>query len=135
MSTEPDYDVIDEVIDRVREQCPGMATVDNAPFAEPIDNFDMQTPAALPWFAEDVATGDAETNRPIQQVRLTYGVWLVCKRHEFKAQRRALRKALMGHGFSRMHNPMQYRGGQTVDIRGELIWWREYWTTDTWIHG
>lgn len=128
-----DPDIIDDLLTRLREQCPGMATVQEAWFAEPIDNFDAQTPAALAYFAEDVAKGDAQTTRPVQEIRLTYGIWLVCKRSDFKAQRQALRAALMGHGFSPQHNPMQYRGGQTTDIRGELIWWREFWTTDTWL--
>lgn len=128
-----DPDVIDDLLALLRDKCPGMATIDNAPFAEPIDNFDLQTPAALAWFAEDTAKGDAETLRPVQEIRITYGIWLVCKRADFKAQRQALREALMGHGFSPHHNPMQYRGGQMSDIRGELIWWREYWTTDTWL--
>lgn len=128
-----DPDVIDDLLTHLRDQCPGMATVDEAWFAEPIDNFELQTPAALAYFAEDVAKGDAQTTRPVQEIRLTYGIWLVCKRADFRAQRQVLREALMGHGFSPQHNPMQYRGGQTNDIRGELIWWREFWTTDTWL--
>lgn len=128
-----DPDVIDELLDLLRDKCPGMATIDNAPFAEPIHNFDQQTPAALAYLAKDTATGDAETTRPVQQIRVTYGIWLVCKRDDFKAQRQALREALMGHGFSERHNPMQYLGGENVDIRGDLIWWREFWTTDTWL--
>lgn len=128
-----DPDVISDLIALLREKCPGMATIEEAPFASPIDNFDQQTPAALAYLAEDVATADAQTTRPVQPVRLTYGIWLVCRRAEFKSQRQALRAALMGHGFSEQHNPMQYRGGATDDIRGDLIWWREYWTTDTWL--
>ena len=128
-----DPDIIDDLLARLRDKCPAMATVDHAPFAESIDNFDAQTPAALAWLAKDGATGDAQTTRPVQGLRLTYGIWLVCKRADFKAQRQALREALMGHGFSPQHNPTQYLGGETTDIRGELIWWREYWTVDTWL--
>jgi hypothetical protein len=128
-----DPDIIDDLLSRLRDKCPGIATVQEAWFADPIDNFEAQTPAALAYFAEDAAKGDAQTTRPVQEVRLTYGIWLVCKRDQFKAQRQALREALMGRGFSPQHNPMQYRGGQTTDIRGELIWWREFWTTDTWL--
>ncbi|QPI65882.1 hypothetical protein [Vreelandella venusta] len=128
-----DPDVIDDLLALLRDKCPGMATVDHAPFAEPIDNFDQQTPAVLAYLAKDGVTGEARTTQPVQPLRLTYGIWLVCKRGEFKAQRQALRESLMGHGFSDLHNPVEYLGGENHDIRGELIWWREYWTTDTWL--
>ncbi len=128
-----DPDVIDDLIQRVRDQCPGMSTVEEAWFADPLDHFDTQAPAALVYLAEDGAQGDAQTTRPVQPLRLTYGIWLVCKRADFRPQRQALRETLMGHCFSPHHNPMQYRGGQTNDIRGELIWWREFWTIDTWL--
>lgn len=128
-----DPDVIDELIDRVRDQCPDLATVEEAWFASPIDDFNAQTPAALPYLAEDGASGEIETLRPKQAVTMTYGVWLVCKRAEFRAQRQALREALFGHGFTPTHDPAAYQGGKTVDIRGELIWWREYWDVGTWL--
>ncbi|WP_311949244.1 phage tail terminator protein [Halomonas piscis] len=128
-----DIDVIDTLIQRVRDNCPGLAMVDEAWFAEPLDNFDEQTPAALIYLAEDAARADADTLRPVQPVRLTYGLWLVCKRPDFRPQRQALRDTLIGAEMTPEHNPMQYRGGQTTDIRGELIWWREFWTTDTWL--
>lgn len=130
-----DPDIIDQLLERVRDQCPGLVNVDEAWFAEPIDSFDTQTPAALVYLAEDAAVDAPETLRSIQLVTLTYGIWLVCKRSDFKAQRQALRRALMGYVFSQYHNSMAYRGGQTTDIRGELIWWREFWTVDTHLRG
>lgn len=130
-----DPDIIDQLLQRVRDQCPDLVNVDEAWFAEPLDNFDTQTPAALAYLAEDTADNPPETLRPVQPVTLTYGIWLVCKRSDFKNQRQALRDALMGHAFSEDHNPMAYRGGQTSDIRGELIWWREFWTVSTHLRG
>lgn len=129
-----DPDVIDDLLARIASECPGLTTVDEAWFADPIDNFDAQTPAALGYLAEDAAA-PMETVRPTQRITLTYGIWLVCERPDFRAQRQALRRALMGHGFSERHDSMAYRGGQTTDIRGSLIWWREFWTVDTWLHG
>lgn len=129
-----DPDIIDDLLARLASECPGLVTIDEAWFAEPIDDFDAQTPAALAYLAEDA--GEAlETLRPTQRVTLTYGIWLVCERADFRAQRQALRSALMGHVFSEHHDPAAYRGGQTTDIRGALIWWREFWTVDTWLHG
>ena len=130
-----DPDVIDALIARVAAQCPMLATVDEAWFAEPIDHFDSQTPAALIYLAEDGAVGQPETQRPVQRIRLTYGIWLVTKRATFRADRQALRSCLMGWEPSPEHEPLVYRGGQTTDIRGELIWWREFWTLDTWLRG
>jgi len=130
-----DPDVIDALIARVGAQCPMLATVDEAWFAEPVDHFDTQAPAALIYLAEDAAAGELETIRPTQRVRLTYGIWLVTKRAGFRAERQALRECLMGWEPSPEHEPMAYRGGQTTDIRGELIWWREFWTLDTWLRG
>ncbi|XKE45751.1 hypothetical protein LG302_01000 [Halomonas organivorans] len=128
-----DPDIIDDLIARITAECPGLVTVDEAPFAEPIDNFDAQTPAALVYLAEDGSAGDLETLRTVQKVSMTYGIWLLCERADFRTERHALREALFGHGFSPGHEPMAYRGGQTVDIRGHLIWWREFWTVDTWL--
>lgn len=128
-----DPDIIEALIQRVRDQCPGLVTVDHAWFAAPIDNFDDQTPAALIYLAEDGAAAALETIRPVQRITLTYGLWLVCHRAEFRPQRQAIRQALFGHGFGQKYNPMAYRGGQTSDIRGSLIWWREFWTVDTWL--
>lgn len=128
-----DPDIIAALIQRIATECQGLATVDEAWFAEPIDHFDSQTPAALVYLAEDSAAGGLETIRPVQHITLTYGIWLVCHREAFRTQRHAIRQALMGHGFSEHHNPMAYRGGQTTDIRGSLIWWREFWTVDTWL--
>ncbi|MES3674604.1 hypothetical protein QC589_01470 [Halomonas elongata] len=130
-----DPDIIDAMLQRVRDQCPGLAIVDEAWFAEPIDNFDTQTPAALIYLAEDGAAGEPETIRPTQRITLSYGIWLVIKRPDFRAQRQALREALMGWEPTAEHEPMAYRGGQTTDIRGELIWWREFWNVDTWLRG
>lgn len=128
-----DPDIIEALISRVAAQCPGLVTVDEAWFAEPIDHFDAQTPAALIYLAEDSQAGSLETLRPVQRITMTYGLWLVCHRDAFRAQRQAIRTALLGHGFSDQHEPMAYRGGQTTDIRGTLIWWREFWTVDTWL--
>ncbi|MED5558302.1 hypothetical protein [Halomonas sp. 15WGF] len=130
-----DPDIIDQLLARVRDQCPGLATVEEAWFAEPIDHFETQTPAALAYLAEDGADDAPNTLRPVQPITLTYGLWLVCKRADFKSQRQAIRSALMGYGFSQYHNPMAYRGGQTTDIRGDFIWWREFWTVSTHLRG
>ncbi|SDF72758.1 hypothetical protein SAMN05216571_101411 [Onishia taeanensis] len=128
-----DPDITQLLIGRIKDQCPGFATVEEAWFAAPIDDFDAATPAVLPYLADDGAAGEVETLRPKQKISMTYGVWLVCKRAEFKAQRQALREALFGYGFSEMHDPIAYRGGETTDIRGDLIWWREFWTVGTWL--
>jgi len=130
-----DPDIIDGLLARISAQASGLATVQEAWFASPIDDFRSQTPAALPYLAEDSAEGGIETLRPVQRISLTYGIWLVCERADFRAQRNALRQALMGHVFTQHHEPMAYRGGQTTDIRGHLIWWREFWTVDTWLRG
>ncbi|SDL77753.1 hypothetical protein SAMN05661010_02520 [Modicisalibacter muralis] len=128
------YDVIDAVIDRVRTQCPIFATVDEAWFAAPIDDLGAETPAALIYLAEDGVAGEAETLRPVQAVTLTYGLWILCPHAQFRQARSEVRAALFGHAIDEIHNPLEYRGGQTTDIRGEFIWWREFWTTDTWLH-
>ncbi|MDT8895479.1 hypothetical protein RSO41_12515 [Halomonas sp. I1] len=130
-----DPDIIDAMLQRVRDQCPGLAIVDEAWFAAPLDDFDAQTPAALIYLAEDSAAGEPETIRPTQRITLSYGIWLVTKRSDFRSQRQALRQALMGWEPTEEHEPVAYRGGQTTDIRGELIWWREFWNVDTWLRG
>lgn len=129
-------DIIEQLVARLQAECPGLVTVEEAWFAAPLDHFDSQTPAAMPYLAEDIAPNPPQTTRPVQGVTLTYGLWLVCKRSEFRAQRVAIRRALFGHVFGEQHNPMAYRGGEANDIRGELIWWREFWTVGTWLrHG
>lgn len=128
-----DPDITQALIQRIKDQCPGLRTIKEAWFAEPIDRFEEQTPAVLPYLAEDGAAGEVETLRPKQKVAMTYGVWLVCKREDFKAQRQALREALFAHVFGDRHDPAAYRGGETTDIRGEFIWWREFWTVGTWL--
>ena len=130
-----DPDVTLALIAHIRAQCPDLVTVDEAPFAEPIDHFDAQTPAALVYLAEDAAAAEVDTVRPVQRIGMTYGVWLVCKREDFRAQRHALRAAVFGWVPSEAHEPFAYRGGTMNDIRGDLIWWREFWTVDTWLRG
>lgn len=127
------YDVIDAVITRIRDQCPVFATVDEAWFAQPIDDLHAETPAALVYLANDNPAGEVETLRPVQQVGLTYGVWILAPRAQFREAREQVRAALFGHDIDPEHNPMGYAGGETTDIRGEFIWWREFWVTETWL--
>lgn len=125
-----DPDITESVIERLRAQC-DFATLDNAWFAEPIDDLGADLPACLVYLAEDVASGDAETLRPVQPLTMVFGLWLICPRTQFRGKRHEIREALFGHGFGERFNPMEYQGGQTTDIRGEFIWWREFWNVDT----
>ncbi|WP_413614754.1 hypothetical protein MRB56_12665 [Halomonas cupida] len=125
-----DPDITDAIIERLREQC-DFATLDNAWFAEPLERFGEETPACLVYLAEDSASGQAETLRPIQPVTMVYGVWLVCPEEQFKAKRGEIRRALFGHTFGEAFDPMEYQAGKVADIRGRFVWWREFWTVDT----
>lgn len=125
------HDIIEPLLQHIQAECPIAVTVDEAWFAEPLDHFDEQCPAVLVYLAEERPTGDPETIRARQPIRLIYGVWLVCRRADFRAARDQLKRALMGHVFSQQHDVMLFHGGKTDDIKGDLIWWREFWATDT----
>jgi len=127
------YDVIDAVIARINAECPVFVTVDEAWFAQPIDDLGAETPAALVYLANDNAAGEIETLRPVQATTLSYGVWILAPRAQFREARRQVRAALFGHAVDADHNPFGFAGGETADIRGEFVWWREFWTTDTWL--
>lgn len=127
------HDVIDTVIAQIRAECPVFATVYEAWFAQPIDDLTEDTPAALIYLASDSPAGEVETLRPVQQVSLTYGVWILAPRAQFREARQQVRAALFGHAVDAEHNPFGFAGGETTDIRGEFVWWREFWATDTWL--
>lgn len=125
------HDIIDAVIARISDQCPIFATVDEAWFAKPIDDLGAETPAALVYLANDNPAGEVETLRPVQAVTLTYGVWILAPRDQFREARQQVRAALFGHAIGETHAPLGYAGGETADIRGEFVWWREFWATGT----
>lgn len=124
-------DIQPELIARLQAQCPDMVSVQEAWFMEPLDNLGTETPAAFVYLSEDGATGEPQTTCPRQPVTLSYGVWLVCRRADFRPQRDAIRAALFGWVPSDQHSVVGYKGGK-ADIRGEYIWWREFWNVDTW---
>lgn len=126
-----DPDIFSLLLARLRAECTGFAVVDEAWFAAPIDNFDVDTPACLAYLAEDGAAGEAETLRPVQPLTLSYGIWIVTPRDRYRDMRQSVRAALFGWCPSERHNPLAYTGGQTTDIRGEFVWWREFWSIDT----
>lgn len=126
-----DPDIIDALLAHLQQQIPTAPTIEEAWFAEALDQFEEQTPAILPYLAEERPYGEPETLRPVQRVRLVYGVWLVCPREQFREMRQALQQALFGHQFSEQHNPAAYMGGKTEQIVGQYIWWREFWAIDT----
>lgn len=130
-----DPDIIDQLLQHVRDQCPGLVTVDEAWFAEPIDHFDAQTPATLIYLAEDGAESGIRKLQPAQQITLSYGIWLVGDRQLFKPQRLAIKDALLGWVPSEQYSAMAYSKGKTEDIRGSLIWWREFWEVQTTLRG
>ena len=127
-----DYDVIEPLLAQLTAGCPSAATVEEAWFAAPLDHFDVQCPAVLAYLAEERPAGSTETLRPVQRVTLVYGVWLVCSRAEFRTVRQQVSDALFGHQFGEEYEPAVYIGGKVDDIRGDYIWWREFWAIDTW---
>lgn len=127
-----EHDVIEQLLARIAQQCPDIPTIEEAWFAAPLDRFDEQCPAALAYLAEERPRGELETLRPVQAVTLVYGVWIVSPRVGFRVVRQRIADALHGHQFSEQHQPAAYMGGKTDDIRGDYIWWREYWSIDTW---
>lgn len=124
-------DHIDEIIARLSSECPELQTLEQAWFAEPLEDLDSELPAAMVYLAKEDALEAAQTLRPVQRVRYTYGVWLVSTRHQFKAQRAAISSALFGYQLSADSDPIEYQGGSSRDIKGHLIWWLEFWTYDT----
>ena len=127
-----DYDVIEALLAKLAIDCPSAETVDEAWFAAPLDNLDQECPAILAYLAEERPAGSVETLRPVQRVTLVYGIWLVCSRADFRIVRQQVSDSLFGHQFGERYDPTVYMGGKVDDIRGDLIWWREYWSIDTW---
>ncbi|GAA3704333.1 hypothetical protein GCM10022421_08940 [Oceanisphaera sediminis] len=126
-----DHDVIEPLLAHLAQQCPDIPTIDEAWFAAPLDRFDEQCPAVMPYLAEERIRGPVATLRPVQPVSLVYGLWIVCPRAVFRTVRQNVADALFGHQFSERHDPAAYMGGKVDDIRGNLIWWQEFWTVDS----
>lgn len=124
------YDVITPLLERLA-LIPEAVTVEEAWFAEPLERFDEQTPALMPYLAEERATGEPQTLRPVQQVTLVYGLWIVCRREDFRPLRQSVSDVLFGHQFGEQHNPAAYLGGKVHNIVGDLIWWQESWAIET----
>lgn len=124
-------DHIHSIIEHIRSQCPELITVDEAWFAAPLEDLDAEIPAAMPYLQKEDPLGPANTLQPKQPTRWTYGVWLVCYRHQFRDQRAALSHAIFGYQPDEHTNPMEYQGGALQDIKGDLVWWLESWSYDT----
>lgn len=131
-----DHDIIDPLIAHIRAACPALATVEEAWFHQPLDDYAGQLPLVAPYLVGEVATGDAATTRPRQPLRVRYGVWLVARRDEFRARKHELYQALFGFQASQHHDPLQFHSAKVEDIKGSIVWWVSYWETDTrLIHG
>lgn len=126
-----EIDIIDPLIVRVKALCPELESVEEAWFHKPLDDYSAQLPMACPYLVGEVATSDAETLRPRQQVRLRYGVWLVARREDFRARKEELYRALFGYQGSEHHDPLQFHSAKVEDIKGSIVWWISYWETDT----
>jgi hypothetical protein len=124
-------DHIDEILVRLTNECPDVQTLDEAWFAEPLEDLDSDLPAVMVYLAKEDALEPAQTLRPVQRVRYTYGVWLVSTRDQFKTQRAEISSALFGYQLSEDSDPIEYQGGSSRDIKGDLIWWLEFWSYDT----
>jgi hypothetical protein len=122
---------LDMLINQVTTACPDLATVAHAWFAEPLEDLDSELPAVMIYLAKEEPVSAAQTLRPIQAVRETYGVWLVANKDQFDIQRKALSSALFGFQIDEDHNPVEFVGGSNKDIKGELIWWLEFWSMET----
>lgn len=126
-----DYDITNALIARIRAQCPGFATVEEAWFSEPIDDYSAETPAAYPYLAEDAGEGVNELSQR-QAATQVYGVFIICESGDvFRAQRQEVRNALFGWQPPGSSGVMSFHTGQMVEIRGRYVWWREYWKLTT----
>ncbi|WKD26589.1 hypothetical protein NDQ72_10935 [Halomonas sp. KG2] len=125
------YDIIDPLIERIQELCPELSSVEEAWFHTPLDDYNGQLPMACPYLVAEAATGDAETLRPRQRVKLRYGVWLVARKDDFRQQKQELYDALFGYQAGPRHDPLQFHSGKVEDIKGSIVWWISYWETDT----
>ena len=126
-----DYDITPALEERIRALCPGFATVDEAWFSEPIDDYSAETPAAYPYLAEDAGEGVNELSQR-QAATQVYGVFIICESGDvFRAQRQEVRNALFGWQPPGSSGVMSFHTGQMVEIRGRYVWWREYWNLTT----
>ncbi len=126
-----DYDITPALEERIRALCPGFATVDEAWFSEPVDDYSAETPAAYPYLAEDAGEGVNELSQR-QAATQVYGVFIICESGDvFRAQRQEVRNALFGWQPPGSSGVMSFHTGQMVEIRGRYVWWREYWKLTT----
>jgi len=126
-----DYDITPALEERIRALCPGFATVDEAWFSEPVDDYSAETPAAYPYLAEDAGEGVNELSQR-QAATQVYGVFIICESGDvFRAQRQEVRNALFGWQPPASSGVMSFHTGQMVEIRGRYVWWREYWKLAT----
>ena len=91
-----DYDITNALIARISAQCPGFATVDEAWFSEPVDDYSAETPAAYPYLAEDAGEGVNELSQR-QAATQVYGVFIICESGDvFRARQQ--RGDVVSHG-------------------------------------
>lgn len=126
-----DYDITEALLARVKAQCPGFKTVQEAWFSAPIDDYKGETPAAYVYLAEDAAEKANELSRR-QNATQVYGVYIICEVGEpFRAQRHEVREALFGWQPPGSNGVMAFHTGQMQEISGRHSWWREFWTLET----
>jgi len=133
MSQPDSVDLTTAIIERLRDQCPGLVSVSEATMTEAIDDFNADVPCAQVYLAEDAAAGEPAIGGRRQMVSQVYGVWLVAKiGDDYRQHRKAIRDALFGWQPESTGDVMAYQSGKTDKIIGPYTFWIEFWTIDTW---
>lgn len=122
------------IIARIAAQCDKYKSVDVPTSLEPVDDLATTPVAFVYWVAEPSATRDVVLTS--QTRTLIFGVMSVAQMPNAAANTEPLEEAreqlianLVGWSPAPGHGAIEHSHAEIMDIRGDLVWVRDYFTT------
>lgn len=120
------------IIDFIAQTCDRYQRVSTPVSLEPIDELSDIPAAFVYWINETTTTRDV--TKTSQKRVLTFGVMTVAQMPAANAEpledvREQLIDALLGWAPSAEYSPITHSNAEIMDIRGDIIWVRDYFTT------
>ena len=118
--------LIDQVVTRIDTAATTFVTVKHSWTTKPIEDFDAELPAALPYLDGDTSEPSPYSNETIQPGEVVVSVMLVCEVADLEDLRNELYAALGGwQPTGNKWDVFEHVSGDNQAILGGICWWVE----------